>query len=128
MVGAATNLVGGIGSVLTDGWSHDPFGQGALPSPPWYAYVIGLSAFLFAVGGILVGIAGRSSGWPAIAAVLGGVLYPMTFVMQGLFGHNPGDLLGHLIWIAPWFALAGALLTREARAGQAIPQSPSLIR
>jgi hypothetical protein len=105
-VGAGANLVGGVGSVFTDGWTHDPFGPDAAASPPWYAYVIGLSAFIFAVGSVLTGIAARAAGWPAVMAVLGGVLYPMTFVMQGLYGHDPGDLLGHLVWIAPWLALA----------------------
>ena len=105
-VGAGANLVGGVGSVVTDGWTHDPFGPDAAAAPPWYAYVIGLSAFIFAVGSSLTGIAARSAGWLGIAAVLGGVLYPMTFVMQGLYGHDPGDLLGHLVWIAPWLALA----------------------
>ena len=103
-IGAVANLVGGLGSVLTDGWSHDPFAPGA-GDPPWYAFVIGLSASLFAVGSVMTGIVGRSGGWLAVAAVLGGVLYPMAFVMQGLYGHDPGDLLGHLIWIAPWLAL-----------------------
>lgn len=114
-IGAAANLIGGVGSVVTDGWSHDPFGAGADASPPWYAYVIGLSAVIFAVGSILTGIAARSAGWLAVAAVLGGVLYPMAFVMQGLYGHDPGDLLGHLIWIAPWLVLSLGL-SRSARA------------
>jgi len=108
-IGAGANLIGGVGSVVTDGWSYDPFGAGADAAPPWYAYVIGLSAFIFAVGSILTGIAARSAGWLAVAAVLGGVLFPMTFVMQGLYGHDPGDLLGHLIWIVPWLALAVGL-------------------
>lgn len=115
-VGAAANLAGGVGSVVTDGWTYDPFGAGAADlAPPWYAYVIGLSAFIFAVGSVLTGIAARSAGWLAVAAVLGGVLYPMAFVMQGLYGHDPGDLLGHLIWIAPWFVLSVGL-SRSARA------------
>jgi hypothetical protein len=109
-LGAGANLVGGVGSVVTDGWSYNPFGPGPEDlAPPWYAYVIGLSAFVFAVGSILTGIAGRSGGWLAVAAVLGGVLYPATVVMQGLYGHDPGDLLGHLIWIAPWLALTVGL-------------------
>ena len=77
--------------------------------------MIGLSALLFAVGSVLTGIAGRSGGWLAVAAVLGGVLYPMAFVMQGLYGHDPGDLLGHLIWIAPWLALTLGLCRVERR-------------
>lgn len=106
-VGAVANLAGGIGSVVVDGWTFNPFAPGMEDQPvAWYPYVIGLSAFLFAVGGILTGIAGRSGGWLAVAAVLGGVLYPMAFVMQGLLGHDPGDLVGHLIWIAPWLTLA----------------------
>ena len=108
-IGAVANLIGGVGSVVTDGWSHNPFGAGADATPPWYAYVIGLSAAIFAVGSIVTGMAARSAGWLAVAAVLGGVLYPMAFVMQGLYGHDPGDLLGHLIWIAPWLVLAVGL-------------------
>ncbi len=105
-VGAVANLVGGIGSVVVDGWTFNPFAPGMEDQPvAWYPYVIGLSAFVFAVGCILTGIAGRSGGWLAVAAVLGGVLYPMAVVMQGLLGHDPGDLVGHLIWIAPWLAL-----------------------
>ena len=105
-VGAAANIAGGVGSVVTDGWNYNPFGAGADVAPPWYAYVIGLSAFIFALGSILSGIAARSAGWLAVAAVLGGMLYPMAIVMQELYGHDPGDLLGHLIWIAPWLVLA----------------------
>ena len=105
-VGAVANLAGGVGSVVTDGWNYNPFAPGAAASPPWYAFVIGISAFLFALGSILTGIAARSAGWLAVAAVLGGMLYPMAVVMQELYGHDPGDLLGHLIWIAPWLALA----------------------
>jgi len=105
-VGVLANLAGGVGSVVTDGWNYNPFGPGAAASPPWYALVIGLSAFLFALGSILTGVAARSAGWLALAAVLGGLLYPMTIVMQELHGHDPGDLWGHLIWIAPWLVLA----------------------
>ena len=76
--------------------------------------MIGLSAFLFAVGTIITGIVGRSAGWLAVAAVLGGVLYPMTFVMQGVLGSDPGDLVGHLIWIVPWVALTFGL-SRSSR-------------
>lgn len=105
-VGAVANLVGGVGSVVTDGWNHNPFEPGAAATPPWYAFVIGLSAFLFALGSILTGVAARSAGWLALAAALGGLLYPMAVVMQEIYGHDPGDLLGHLIWIAPWLVLA----------------------
>ena len=116
-LGAGVNLVGGVGSVVTDGWSYNPFGPGTEDlGPPWYAYVIGLSALVFAVGSILVGIAGRSGGWLAVAAVLGGILYPATIVMQGHYGHDPGDLLGHLIWIAPWLALTVGLSRVAPRA------------
>ena len=105
-VGVVANLAGGVGSVITDGWDYNPFAPGAAASPPWYAFVIGISAFIFALGSILTGIAARSAGWLAAAAVLGGLLYPMAVVMQELYGHDPGDLLGHLIWIAPWLVLA----------------------
>lgn len=106
VVGAVGYLVGGIGSVVVDGWTYNPFAPGTEDDPVgWYPYVLGLSGIVFALGAILTGIAGRSGGWLAVAAVLGGALFPMAFVMQGLLGHNPGDLLGHLIWIAPWLAL-----------------------
>ncbi len=121
-IGAVANLAGGVGSVVTDGWSYDPFGPGA-GDPPWYAFVIGLSAFLFAVGSVLTGIAGRAGGWLAVAAALGGVLYPMAFVMQGIYGHDPGDLLGHLIWIAPWLALTLGLM--RVRQGDRRPRQDS---
>lgn len=108
-IGSLANLAGGVGSVATDGWNYNPFEPSAAASPPWYAFVIGISAFIFAIGSILTGIAARSAGWLAVAAVLGGLLYPMTVVMQELYGHDPGDLLGHLIWIAPWLFLAWGL-------------------
>jgi len=120
-IGAGANLIGGLGSVVSDGWNHNPFGAGADVAPPWYAYVIGLSAAIFALGSILTGIAARSAGWPAVAAVLGGVLYPMAFVMQGLYGHDPGDLLGHLIWIAPWLVLAVGLSRFSPSRGELRP-------
>ncbi len=119
-VGVVANLIGGVGSVVTDGWNYNPFAPGAAASPPWYAFVIGLSAFLFALGSVLTGIAARSAGWLAVAAVFGGLLYPMAVVMQELYGHDPGDLLGHLIWIAPWLLLTlglGWIGSRRAEAG-----------
>jgi hypothetical protein len=114
-VGAVANLAGGVGSVVTDGWDYNPFAPGAAESPPWYAFVIGISAFIFALGSILTGVAARSAGWPAVAAVLGGLLYPMAVVMQELYGHDPGDLVGHLIWIAPWLVLALGLSRTDSR-------------
>ncbi|HWL50051.1 MAG TPA: hypothetical protein VNT92_09245 [Acidimicrobiia bacterium] len=114
-VGAVANLAGGVGSVVTDGWNYDPFGPGADASPPWYAFVIGLSAGLFALASILTGIAARSAGWLALTAVVGGVLYPATILMQGIYGHDPGDLIGHLIWIAPWFVLGLGLSRSDSR-------------
>jgi len=40
-----------------------------------------------------------------------------------LFGHNPGDPLGHLVWIAPWFALAAALISLGTPASSAVRSS-----
>lgn len=62
-VGAVANLAGGVGSVVTDGWDYNPFAPGAAESPPWYAFVIGISAFIFAFGSILTG---EAEGGPLI--------------------------------------------------------------
>jgi hypothetical protein len=108
-LGAVLNLMGGVGAVVTDGWTYNPFDPAVEAAPPWYAYVIGGSAMVFALGSILAGLAARSAGWPAIAAVLGGLLYPMAFVLQGVYGAATGAVIGHLVWVAPWLALSLAL-------------------
>ncbi|MDN5858528.1 MAG: hypothetical protein L0H84_07880 [Pseudonocardia sp.] len=101
-LGAVVNLVGGIGAVLTDGWSYDPFGPGGSAEAPWYAYLVMVGAMVFTLGTILVGIAGRRGGWLAIAVILGGILYAPAV---------PLGAYGHVIWVAPWFALALGLAT-----------------
>ena len=113
-LGAVLNLLGGIGAVVTDGWTYNPFAPAVDGAPPWYAYVIGGSAALFALGSIVAGLAARSAGWPAIAALLGGALYPMVFVLQGVYA-DTGAVIGHLVWVAPWLALSLALAVWRPR-------------
>lgn len=101
-LGAIVNLVGGVGAVLTDGWSFNPFGPGAPAEVPWYPYLVLAGAAAFTLGTILVGIAGRRGGWLAVAVILGGILYAVAV---------PLGAYGHLVWVAPWFALALGLAT-----------------
>ena len=107
--GAVLTLAGGIGAVATDGWWFDPFAPDAVCTCS-YAYVIGLGALVFALGTTLVGVAGRSGGWLAVAVVLAGVLYPAVFILQP-FGH----FVGHAVWLVPWAALAVGLSTDPSR-------------
>lgn len=100
-LGAVVNLIGGIGAVVTDGWSFDPFGPGGPAEPPWYAYLVLAGAMVFTLGTILVGIAGRRGGWLAVIVILGGVLYAAF----------PLGAYGPFVWVAPWFALALGLAT-----------------
>ncbi len=100
-LGALVNLAGGVGAAVTDGWSFNPFAPGGPAEPPWYAYLVMAGAMLFALGTILVGIAGRRGGWLAVAVILGGILYAAA----------AADAYGHLVWVAPWFALALGLAT-----------------
>jgi hypothetical protein len=96
-VAAVVNLAGGVGAVFTDGWSFNPFAPGGPASPPWYAFLVLAGAMVFALATILVGVAGRRGGWLAVAVILGGVLYAAA---------GPLGAYGHLVWVAPWFALA----------------------
>lgn len=104
-VGAVVNLAGGVGAVVTDGWSFNPFAPGGPAEPPWYAFLVLAGAMVFTLGTILVGVAGRRAGWLAVAVILGGVLYAAV----GPLGAN-----GHLVWVAPWFALALGLASTSA--------------
>lgn len=110
---AVLNLVGGVGAAVTDGLSYNPFVGTSSEGPPWYAYVVGLSALLFAVGTALVGLAGRRAGRLALAAGLAGASYPLVFVLQIPFGETAGAVIGHLLWVAPWLALALGLAERN---------------
>jgi hypothetical protein len=114
---AVLNIGGAVGAVATDGWSHNPFDTGADVEPPWYAYVIGASAILFALGTALVGVAGRGHRlW--VPVVLAGVVYlPAVAVSQ------ESPLAGHLIWVAAWVAVALGLagLREPARAQELAP-------
>ncbi len=102
-VGAVAYLAGGVGSVVTDGWSYDVFASDSAVETPWYAYVMGLTGIIFALGTLLVGIAGRRSGGGrlAVAVILAGALFPALFVLQPL-----GHTVGHMVYFAPWMALA----------------------
>lgn len=115
-VGATAYLAGGIGSVATDGWSFDVFAGDDAAEPPWYAYVLGLSGIVFALGTTLVGIAGRSGGRLAIAAILAGLLFPAVFALQAY-----GNVVGHIVYLTPWMALAvGVAAASPDRSGRAL--------
>lgn len=101
------NFAGGVGAVLTDGWSFDPFAPGGPAEPPWYAYLVLVGAMVFTLGAILVGVAGRRGGWLAVAVILGGILYAAAI---------PLGAYGHVVWVAPWFALALGLASKSGAA------------
>ncbi len=109
-VGAAAYLFGGIGAVATDGWSFDVFAGDGEFEPPWYAFVLGMSGVLFALGTILVGIAGRSSGRLAVAVILAGALFPAVFALQEPLGFAGA----HIVWLMPWMVLAAGLIAGPA--------------
>lgn len=110
-LGAAVNLLGGLGAVVTDGWSYNPFTDGTEAAAPWYAFLVLVGAMLFALGTVVTGIVGRSAGWLAVAVVLGGVLYAAAI---------PLGAAGHLVWVAPWFAISLGLATRGAETRSAV--------
>jgi hypothetical protein len=114
-VAAVAFLGGGIGAVLTDGWSFDVFAADA-GDPPWYAYVIGASGILFALATVLVGAAGRSAGRLSTAVILGGATFPLAFAL--------GPTAGHVAWLVPWMILAVGLArgmaADSARAGRLV--------
>ena len=104
-VAAVGYLAGGLGAVATDGWSYDVLDPSVEGEPPWYAYVIGASAILFALGTILVGIAGRGSRL-AVAVIVAGALFPVVFVLESLLGFAGA----HALWLVPWMVLAVGLV------------------
>lgn len=103
---AAMNLLGGAGAVVTDGWSYNPFADTSTAAPPWYAYVIGASGILFAVGTVLVGVAARKAGWLSATVVAAGLVFPFVYILQVPLGETQGALVGLLVWMATWLALA----------------------
>ncbi len=111
-LGAIVNFIGGVGAVLTDGWSYDPFGPEGAATPPWYAYLVLVGAMVFTLGTILVGIAGRRGGWLAIAVVLAGVSYAAF----------PLGAYGYVVWVAPWFALALGLAASSSERHRNAPR------
>jgi hypothetical protein len=123
---AVLNLVGGVGAAVTDGLGHNPFLNTSSSVTPWYAYVIGASGLLFAVGTGLVGLAGRSAGWLGAATILAGACYPLVYVLQMPFGEATGAVIGHLIWIAPWLALAVGL-AREDEGSRVVRQAADIV-
>ena len=117
---AVSNLVGGAGAVVTDGWSYNPFDASVTAAAPWYGYVSGGSALLFALGTVLVGVAGRRAGWLAAAVVAAGAVFPLVFFLgeflsDEVLSESTGELLGHLIWVGAWLALALGLAMSRAR-------------
>lgn len=121
-VGAVSYLAAGIGAVATDGWSFEAFATDNEIEPPWYGYMLGLGWMLFAVGTVLVGIAGRSGGRLAVAVILGGILFPVVFALEPSLGFAGA----HIVWLVPWMALAAGLIAaptdapkREVKPAQA---------
>jgi len=111
-VSAVLNLVGAIGWVVTDGWSYNAFDADGPDSPPWYAYVIGSTAILFAFGTILAGIAAiRARVKPAlaVAVLLAGLFFPAALLGDAV---GLGAAIGHAFWTLPWLAVG--LLTLAA--------------
>ncbi|MGH2899861.1 MAG: hypothetical protein ACRDMZ_14400 [Solirubrobacteraceae bacterium] len=116
--GAGLFLAGGIGAAATDGWSFDVFAAEQANYFPWYVAVLALSGLLFAVGTVLVGVAARPAGWLAAAAILAGVMFPAVFALQ----EPLGDAGAHLVWLAPWLALAlGVAAAPRSSRGAAAP-------
>ncbi|MDQ4025099.1 MAG: hypothetical protein M3217_06375 [Actinomycetota bacterium] len=111
---AVTYLAGGIGAVATDGWSYDVLDPSVEGDPPWYAYVIGASAMLFALGTLLVGIAGRAGSRLAVAVILAGAMFPLVFVLESALGFAGA----HALWLAPWMALSVGLAGGPSHDGQ----------
>lgn len=105
---AVTFVAGAVGAVVNDGWTRNIFGPGDA-APPWYAYVIGLSGIVFAIGTAGVGIAGRSAGRVAALVIVAGITFPLALAGQGA---------GHIGWLAVWLVLCIALI-------RARPTSPS---
>lgn len=110
-VTAVLYLAGGIGAVATDGWSYDVLDPSVEGDPPWYAYLIGASAILFALGTAMVGIAGRRGSRLAVAVILAGAIFPVVFVLEPVLGAAGG----HAIWLAPWMALSVGLVRGAER-------------
>lgn len=115
-LGAAMYVVGGIGSVATDGWSYHPFEDGGTAGPPWYAFVIGFAGMLFALGTALVGFAGHGHRL-RVPVILAGVLFPPAVALS-----QAHDLAGHLVWVAPWVVVGLALAGLR---GPAVSASPA---
>lgn len=111
-LGVAGYVVGAIGGIATDGWTYDALDEDV--ALPWYLPFVGIGAIVFSVGTVLVGIAGRSAGWPAVALVLSGVAYPLL-----LFPAQPfGTVAGHLIWLVLWLAFAAGMAWSDPRSRQ----------
>ncbi|HEV2755126.1 MAG TPA: hypothetical protein VG318_05040 [Actinomycetota bacterium] len=100
---AVTFLAGAFGAVATDGWSYDIFDPSLEgDEAPWYAYVIGASGILFALGTLLVGIAAWGRSRLAVAAILAGAMFPLVFILETPLGAAGA----HSVWLAPWMLLS----------------------
>ncbi len=99
-------FAGAVGALATDGWSYDVLAEGDV-DPPWYAYIIGLSGIVFALGTVLLGIAGRSAGSLAKLVIVAGATFPLVFAL--------GPTAGHAAWLTIWTML-GVGLVRTATA------------
>lgn len=115
-IAAGGYLFGGVGAVATDGWSYNPFSEeNAELAPPWYAYVLLASGMLFAIATVLVGVAGRARRPLWLGLVAAGVLYPAVFALQGPLGATTGVLVGHVLWLGVWLAVAVAMVVGGSR-------------
>ena len=108
-VAAVGFVAGAVGAVATDGWSYDIFGSSEVEAP-WYAYVIGASGILFAVGTLLVGIAGRAGSRVAVFVIAAGAMFPLVFILEAPLGAAGA----HAVWLVPWMAVAIGLIRAPA--------------
>lgn len=107
-VGAPLTLLGALVHGVVGGWGYNPF-EDAGASPPAYSMAVGLGAFAFALGAVLLGTSGllrRGPRTPSILLLLGGILYLPAIPLLGP---------GHALWALPWLAL-GAVEVRTGKA------------
>lgn len=101
----------GLGDGFMSPSTGGPFDPFAIEGqrPPWYSFVIGLSAFAFALGALCVGLAAlrlrTDRRAAATALVLGGILYVLAI---------PLAAAGHLLWALPWLVLGALLISGVA--------------
>ncbi len=111
-------LVGGIGAAVTDGWSLDVLTEENTTYTPWYAYVLGASFLVYAVGTLLVGLATRRARpGPARALMAAGLVAPFAIGVSESVGH----VAGHTLLLAPWLVFTALV----AAPGRRLAHAPS---